>query len=220
MSEYRRSLDVKQGYDFNKARQPAVGFITKMKIGEKELKADQACKDPMNPTADLPVVAVLSGVLWETGVTDAVYLSGQISPTNRQEVAMLTYKELLNINAAFQFMVYEYDKVAKKYFVAFKSTDTDMNGLIEKRGEELTFRWRTTPRARSSRRRTMRFRSASSRRPPPRLSISPRRIKKTSSNPGGSRSADLGSGRVGNRSRIAARRSVAQQTERVGPRAS
>ena len=137
MPEYRRSLDVYQGYNFKKDKQTLVGFITSIKIGDTVLTADQTCKDPTNPTADLKAVAVMSGVMWETGVTDAVYLSGQVSTANRQAVALLAIMNLTNIVTVFQFKVYEYDKIAKKYFIAFQSNDTDMNGLIEKRGEDL-----------------------------------------------------------------------------------
>jgi hypothetical protein len=40
----------------------------------------------MAPETDFPVVAVLSGVMWELGVTDALYFSGQISVYNKQQV--------------------------------------------------------------------------------------------------------------------------------------
>jgi hypothetical protein len=137
MAEYRRTIDVYQGYNFKKDKQTLVGFITSMKIGDTTLAADQTCKDPMNPTSDLKVVAVMSDVMWETGVTDAVYLAGQVSTANRQTVALLAIMNLVDITTVFQFKVYEFDKLAKKYFLAFQSNDTDMNGLIEKRGEDL-----------------------------------------------------------------------------------
>jgi hypothetical protein len=137
MPEYRRSIDIYQGYNFKKDKQTLVGFITKMKIGDTDLDADQTCKNPMNPVEDIKVVAVMSGVMWETGVTDAVYLSGQVSTANRQAIAQFAIINLVNINTVFQFKVYEYDKMAKKYFVAFHSNGADMNGLIEKRGDDL-----------------------------------------------------------------------------------
>lgn len=114
MAEYRRSLDIYHGYNFKKDKQSLVGFITSMKIGDTVLTADQSCKDPMNPTAELKVVAVMSGVMWETGVTDAVYLSGQVSTANRQAVALLAITSLVNIDTVFQFKVYEYDKIASR----------------------------------------------------------------------------------------------------------
>lgn len=137
MPEFRKLADIYQGYNFKKDKQSTVGFITKMTIGTKDLTADQTCKDPTNPTADLKAVAVLSDVLWETGVTDAVYFAGQLSTANRQEVAQLTYLDLGDISVTFQFSVYEYDPAAKKYFKCFHCNDTDMKGLLEKRDDEL-----------------------------------------------------------------------------------
>jgi hypothetical protein len=137
MAEYRRSLDIYQGYNYKKDKQTPVGFLTKITIGGTALTADQTCKDPTNPTSDLKVVAVLSGVLWETGVTDPTYFSGQISATNRQNVALMVINSLTKIDVVYQFSVYDYDPVAKKYFLAFQSNSTDMNGLIEKRGDDL-----------------------------------------------------------------------------------
>lgn len=137
MPEYRRILDIYQGYNYKKDKQTPVGFITKMTLAGTELAVDQSCKDPTNPDNELKVVAVLSDVLWETGVTDAVYFSGQISVTNRQNVAALVFNSLTSVEVIYQFTVYDYDPVAKKYFKAFHAAETDMNGLLEKKGDEL-----------------------------------------------------------------------------------
>ena len=137
MPAYHRSLDIYQGYNFKKDKQTPVGFITGLRIAGQGFTADQRCKDPTDPGVDLAVVAVLSGVLWETGVTDSVYLSGQISVVNRQSVAMFVINSLTNIEVVFQYSVYDYDPVAKKYFLAFHSNRTDMRGLVERRGDEV-----------------------------------------------------------------------------------
>lgn len=137
MPEYRRILDIYQGYNYKKDKQTPVGYITKMKLAGTDLTVDQTCKDPTNPTTDLKCVAVLSDVLWQTGVTDAVYFSGQISATNRQTVASLIINDLTSVEVVYQFAVYDYDPVAKKYYLAFHCSTTDMNGILEKRGDEL-----------------------------------------------------------------------------------
>lgn len=137
MPEFRRLLDVDQGYNYKKDKQTPVGFITKLTVAGQSVVADQTCKDPTNPTQDLKVVAVLNDVLWQTGVTDAVYLSGQVSTANRQALALLVYNTPVNIEVTFQFSVYDYDPRAKKYFLAFHSNRHDMQGLLEKRGDEL-----------------------------------------------------------------------------------
>jgi hypothetical protein len=139
MPEFRKVLDIYQGYNFKKDKQTPVGFITKLKLGDKELKADQTCKNPTKPDEDVKAVAVLSDVLWETGVTDAVYFSGQVSVENKQFIQELIYNTMTNVICEFQFSVYEYDPAQdkKKYYLCFHSNNTDMKGLLEKRGEEL-----------------------------------------------------------------------------------
>ena len=136
MPEIRKVCDVFQGYSFKKDRQATVGYLTALTIGDTDIRADQKCSDPMSPGKEITVVAVLSEILWELGVTDAVYFSGQVSIFNRQDVASLIYNTMVNVFVKFRFDVYEYDPVAKAYFKAFTSGGTTMNGLLEKRGED------------------------------------------------------------------------------------
>lgn len=139
MPEFRRILDIYQGYNFKKDKQTPVGFITKLKLGDKELTADQSCKNPTKPSEDLKVVAVLSDIMWETGVTDAVYFSGQVSVANKQNIQELIYNTMTDVLCEFQFSVFDYDpsKDKKKYFLCFHSNNKDMKGLLEKKGEDL-----------------------------------------------------------------------------------
>lgn len=137
MPEFRKICDPYQGYNFKKDRQSTVGFITALKIGGTALAVDQSVKDPTNATAELKVVAVLTDILWELGVTDALYFTGQVSVYNRQTLMDLIINSLTNIEVDFKFTIYEYDPVAKVYFKCFHCNDTEMKGLLEKKGEEL-----------------------------------------------------------------------------------
>ncbi len=137
MPEFRKVLDIYQGYNFKKDKQTPVGFITKLKLGDKELTADQTCKNPTKPEEDIKAVAVLSDILWETGVTDAVYFSGQVSVANKQNIQELIYNTMTNVICEFQFSVFDYDPAQKKYYLCFHSNNKDMKGLLEKKGEEL-----------------------------------------------------------------------------------
>lgn len=134
MPNFMKSCNVYQGYNYKKDQQDTVGFITKLKIGDLDLTADQACKDPMNPTQDLNVVAVLGGGQWRTGITDPVQFMGQLSIENKQKVALLALTDLVKINVVFQFAVYEFDPLdsAQKYFQCFTSNAKDLQGLLEK----------------------------------------------------------------------------------------
>lgn len=138
MPHFTKGCDVYQGFNFKKDKSTTVGFITALKVNGQEVKADITAKDPLNPTTDLPVVSVLSEVAWATGATDALYFSGQITATNRQDLALMVYKDLTKVEVLFKYNIYEYDPVANKYFKCFHCSDTEMKGLLEKNGNDLT----------------------------------------------------------------------------------
>ena len=137
MPSFNLSCHVDQGYNFRKDVSVPVGFVTALKIGTKDFAVDTTCKNPLKPSDDLKVVAVLSAVSWGVGVTDAVYFAGQISAVNRQDVQMLAYLDLTNVEVTFKFHVYNYDPVAKKYYECFHSGEAEMKGLLEKNGDDL-----------------------------------------------------------------------------------
>jgi hypothetical protein len=84
------------------------------------------------------VVSVLSEVSWGVGLTDPIYFSGQISTANRQEVQLIAYLDLSNVEVLFKFRIYNYDPDAKKYFQSFHAKDAEMKGILEKNGADLT----------------------------------------------------------------------------------
>ena len=137
MPQFRKQCDVFQGYNFKKDAQSTVGFVTKLTVGGLDLSVDHTCKSPLKPTDDLKAVGVASDVLWELGVTDAVYITGQVSVYNRQNLMGLLINDMTNIEVVFQFVVFEYDPVAKAYFKCFHTMDTDMKGVLEKKGKDL-----------------------------------------------------------------------------------
>ncbi len=138
MATFQKQCDVYQGYNYKKDVVTPVGFINSLKVGDTELTADQTCKDPMSPEDDLVVVAVLSGSMWQLGVTDALYFTGQLSVANKQSTQMLTYKDLTKVEVTCTFTVYDYDPVEKKYFKCMLPTeDATLNGVLEKSGGDL-----------------------------------------------------------------------------------
>lgn len=91
MPQFRRACDVYQGYDYKKDKQTTVGSITALNLGGTDLAVDQTtCKDPTNPATDLAVVAIINDVLWELGVTDALYFTAQIATANLIPAALRT----------------------------------------------------------------------------------------------------------------------------------
>ncbi|MFY2561595.1 hypothetical protein ACN469_28605 [Corallococcus terminator] len=139
MPQFARDLDVYQGFNFKKDKQTPVGFITSITVGGIVLTADQeTISDPEQPDKALAskCVGVLSSYLWETGVTDALYLSAQISTANKQKIAEMLLGTFSNIEVVMKYVVYEYDPLAKKYFKS-NFVDADLNGILEKNGDRL-----------------------------------------------------------------------------------
>ncbi|HEX5745418.1 MAG TPA: hypothetical protein VFZ09_04185 [Archangium sp.] len=139
MPQYAKSLDVYQGFNFKKDKQTPVGYITKLVVGDVELVADQATiKDPEQPGSDFgsKVVGVLSHYLWETGTTDAMYLSAQISTSNKQALQAKLLTDWTNMEVTFNYVVYEYDPKEKKYFKS-NHLDAELKGILEKNGNDL-----------------------------------------------------------------------------------
>lgn len=139
MPQFSRSLDVYQGFNFKKDKQSPVGYITKLKLGDIEMVADQeTIKDPEQPDKALAnkVVGVLNHYLWETGTTDAIYLSAQVSTSNKQVLSAALMGTWANVAVEFQYVVYEYDPLQKKYFKS-NFSDKVLLGILEKNGGDL-----------------------------------------------------------------------------------
>lgn len=146
MPTFARSLDVYQGFNFRKDKQTNIGFINSIKIGTVTLATDIVAKDPMAPTTDLSVVAVISDFVWGSGTTDGLYINGQICIANKQSVAVLLFSDLSNVTVEVQLTIYEYDPLAKKYFKSF-SSEAVLKGLVEKQGDELALNTADEPSA-------------------------------------------------------------------------
>jgi len=139
MPSFSRSLDIYQGFNFKKDKQTPVGFVTKLMLGDVEMAADQASiKDPEQPGQNIGanVVGVLNHYLWETGTTDAMYLSMQVSVANKTELSAKLLTDWTNMEVTFAYVVYEYDPVEKKYFKS-NWTEPELKGILEKNGDEL-----------------------------------------------------------------------------------
>ncbi len=138
MPQFSRAQDVYQGFNFKKDKQAPVGYITKLVLGDLTLAADQeSIRDPENPGSPMAdkVVGVLSHYLWETGVTDAMYMSAQISVENKMQLSAKLLGEWTSTEVKFDYVIYEYDPVEKKYYKS--NWVGELQGLLEKNGDQL-----------------------------------------------------------------------------------
>ena len=133
------SCSVNQGFNFYPDAHDYVGHIAKLKIGEKEFAVDLEVSNPEDIKGDgVKVVGVMSDINWEGGIVDPIDFSCQVSVTNKQDLMLLQHSDLSDTTVEFQFKVFEYDPVKKKYFPSFHTGDADVKGLIAKSGSELS----------------------------------------------------------------------------------
>ena len=96
-------LDLTQGFNRSAATTASTGFITSLRVGTTTFAADMAVKDPMNPTANQNVVAVLSSVDWLGGRGDPVKLKANISTANKQALSLALHNQLSDTSVAVSF---------------------------------------------------------------------------------------------------------------------
>ncbi|WP_185236183.1 hypothetical protein [Teredinibacter franksiae] len=134
------SCSVNQGFNFEKDSQEVVGHLTSLKIGGKEFAKDIEVMDPtaIKDNTKIKVVGVLSGIFWNGGYADPLSFNCQVSTTNKQDSVVLQHSDLSDTNVEYGYVVYDYDPVEKVYYKAFHNDTTDLKGLVEKSGGELS----------------------------------------------------------------------------------
>lgn len=133
------NCSVSQGFNFEKDAQTVVGHLTSLKIGTKEFAKDIEVIDPtaIKDNTKLKVVGIMSGIYWKGGYADPLSFNCQISTVNKQDAVVLQHSDLSDTTVEYDFVVYDYDPVAKVYFKTFHNDTTTLQGLVEKSGGEL-----------------------------------------------------------------------------------
>jgi hypothetical protein len=136
-SPFNLTTSLQQGFDFNKVVNANTGFISALKIGDVEFKADlMSLKNPEQPEADLgAMVGVVGSIASDGNPTGSIQISCQVTDTNRAEIAA-KIGTLDSIEVTFNVVIYSYDKQAKKYYKTFYS-DAALEGVLEKNGHDL-----------------------------------------------------------------------------------
>ena len=134
------NCSVSQGFNFEKDAQTVVGHLTSLKIGTKEFAKDIEVIDPtaIIDNTKVKVVGIMSGIYWKGGFADPLSFNCQISAVNKQDAVVLQHSNLSDTTVECDFVVYDYDPVAKVYFKTFHNDTTTLQGLVEKSGGELS----------------------------------------------------------------------------------
>lgn len=169
MPSYERELDLVQGYNFKKDVQKPIGFITGLTIGGNNILADQQVSTPINDmksvkttmtdsevkAGSLKVVSVLKKVKWDLGDVDPIEFEGTVSVQGKQMLMGLLFATMINIDVTVSYVVYEYDPLARVYYVAFSNSPAGnldvkgggkgVAGMIKKDGDNLALTVQPTP---------------------------------------------------------------------------
>lgn len=137
MAQLYYPCSLRQAFNFEKDAQVLVGHLVSIKIGTEELKADITLTTPTDNTATAAVVGAISSIQWEGGYADPVHITCNVSTVNQTKVGVLTHTKMADTTIEFKFNIYQFDQVAKKYYLAFHTEDTAMKGLILKQGGDL-----------------------------------------------------------------------------------
>jgi hypothetical protein len=134
------NCSVGQGFNFEKDSQNVVGHLTSLKIGAKEFAKDIEVMDPtaIKDDTKVKVVGVISGIYWNGGYADPLSVNCQVSTVNKQDAVVLQHSDLSDTAVEYDYVIYDYDPVAKVYFKAFHNNETTLKGLVEKSGGSLS----------------------------------------------------------------------------------
>lgn len=152
MASSQYDCSIRQGLNFEKDQQLIVGHLVSMTIAGQALGKDMELTIPTATfssgdavTASTAVVGVFSDISWKGGYADPLHFSVNVSTENQKLLAIKTHTNLLNNDVVFQFHIWQFDPIAKKYYLAFHSNSKDMNGLIMKSGGDLALQIAAEP---------------------------------------------------------------------------
>lgn len=156
MPEFNKTLSMTQLFNFKKDQQTPVGVIQSFKIGTTMFDADLMITDPSNVKMDansqnldqtagaLPIVAGLSQISWDLGDTNPIKIEGFVGARNKQRLNALLYSSMIDISVSISWTIFDYDLIAKTYFVCFATNGFDSAGsktpvfaLVAREGSDL-----------------------------------------------------------------------------------
>lgn len=139
-------LDEEHGFNLQKDVQKPIGHLMTLKIGDgtsadTKTPADISAETPDSAGVKQKVVGIMTSWTWAGGHGDPILMTAMISTANKQVIELLRHKALKNTNLEIQFKIWDYDPVAKVWFVALCASPLASNpalkGLILKEDKNL-----------------------------------------------------------------------------------
>ena len=131
------SLSQKQGFNFDKSGQEPIGFINALTIGTTTIEGDLQLRQPTASRSwDAKSVGVISRIAWGGASSDPIELTVYLSAQSYHRIEELLKQPIANSAVRVDFVVYNFDPVAKKYYRTFYPNDVPLRGLVRKNGAE------------------------------------------------------------------------------------
>lgn len=142
------TLNLQQGFNYQKDNLKPFGFITSLTIDGTALTAELSVK---NTAAPVMAVGVLESATWTAGLTDPLEFTAAISAQNRVAILALLHKGMSGSTVEIQFVAYSYDPNKKAWYTAFQSGTNGVNavlkGIVEKAGNNVKLAVASVPTA-------------------------------------------------------------------------
>jgi hypothetical protein len=131
------SLSQKQGFSFDKSGQDPIGFINALTVGATTIEGDLQLRQPTASRSwDAKSVGVLGRIAWGGASSDPIELTAYLSAQSYHRIEELLREPVPNSSVRIDFVVYNFDPIAKKYYRAFYPNDVPLRGVIRKNGAE------------------------------------------------------------------------------------
>lgn len=133
-----KPCSVFNAFNFKRDVQERIGHLTTLKIGDTTLTADITLKQPTDE-ADTKVVGVISNLSWAGGYAEPIQISFNVSVTNKNAITTLVHNTMKSIVIEWTYNIFEYDKEAKTYYLAFHTNSAAVKGVIQTVGQDRVF---------------------------------------------------------------------------------
>ena len=131
MSDIKFTCDAEHAVHFDRDYHHLIGHLQAFKIGSDVTLAVDL--NMLEPKLQEPAVVagLITNIEWGGGPEDAMTLKAVVSIPNRQKILHVVHKAVTDVAVSFQFVVYDYDGAARKWFRTFNTGGVDITGSLE-----------------------------------------------------------------------------------------
>ncbi|MFC1706089.1 hypothetical protein ACFL59_04595 [Planctomycetota bacterium] len=138
MAVINMECDVPQSYNLQRDAQCRIGHVEALSVAGVKFLKDQQVGEPLK-WGSPKVVGIIAGLEWEGGFAQPLNFTFHVSVPNKQKITELVHSQLKTSEVNIQFTIYDYDQVAKAWFLQFDSRGKEVAGMVQKEGGALQF---------------------------------------------------------------------------------